>query len=181
MLGTGILKGLFITAKNFVGSYHDPERLTTIQYPEERARLPENYRNFPFLVYEDEAGARDGLRCVACRMCERECPPQCIAIEVARNGEGKLLKRPAVFNVDISVCMGCGICVEVCPFDSIKMDHHFEIASSGGAGAFLLGLEQLAKPDSYYHRIRPVEAAAVDAKRKPRRDKAGAAVASATD
>ncbi|MDR2429434.1 MAG: 4Fe-4S binding protein [Puniceicoccales bacterium] len=181
MLGFGILRGLLITAKNFVGSYHDPSRLTTIQYPEERARLPENYRNFPFLVYEDEAGACEGLRCVACRMCELECPPRCIAIEVARSAEGKPLKRPAVFNVDVSVCMGCGICVEVCPFDSIKMDHQFEIASTGGAGAFLLGLGQLAKPNSYYHQIRPVEAAAVDEKRRQRRERAGAAVASAAD
>ena len=30
MFGTGILKGLVVTAKNFVGSYHDPERMVTV-------------------------------------------------------------------------------------------------------------------------------------------------------
>jgi hypothetical protein len=42
-------QGHGVTARNFVGSFYDNERLTTIQYPEERAPLPENYRNFPFL------------------------------------------------------------------------------------------------------------------------------------
>ena len=42
MLGTGILKGLKETARNFVGSYTDKARLVTIQYPEERQPLPEH-------------------------------------------------------------------------------------------------------------------------------------------
>ena len=54
MIGTGILKGMAVTARNFVGSYFDKERLTTVQYPEERNPLPENYRNFPFLLYDGD-------------------------------------------------------------------------------------------------------------------------------
>ena len=42
MLGSGIVKGLLVTAKNFAGSYHDPARMVTEQYPEERPKLPEN-------------------------------------------------------------------------------------------------------------------------------------------
>ncbi len=29
---------------------------------------------------------------------------------------------PTRFDIDISVCMSCQICVEVCPFEAIKMD-----------------------------------------------------------
>ena len=79
MIGTGILKGMAVTARNFFGSYVDKERLITVQYPEERDPLPENYRNFPFLVYDGD-DAQAGLRCVACKICEKECPPQCIYI-----------------------------------------------------------------------------------------------------
>jgi len=68
MIGTGILKGMAVTARNFVGSYFEKERLTTVQYPEERIPLTENYRNFPFLVYDD-SDPHVGLRCVACKMC----------------------------------------------------------------------------------------------------------------
>ena len=57
MIGTGILKGMAVTARNFFGSYFDKERLITVQYPEERDPLPENYRNFPFLVYDGRSAS----------------------------------------------------------------------------------------------------------------------------
>ena len=41
-----------MTARNFVGSYFTKERLTTVQYPEERLPQKEAARNFPFLVYD---------------------------------------------------------------------------------------------------------------------------------
>src|SRR5258707_1857537 len=63
MIGTGILKGMAVTARNFVGSYFEKERLITVQYPEERSPLPENYRNFPILIYDTD-DAEAGLRCV---------------------------------------------------------------------------------------------------------------------
>jgi hypothetical protein len=36
MLGRGLVKGFVETARNFVGSYTDEARLTTVEYPEER-------------------------------------------------------------------------------------------------------------------------------------------------
>jgi NADH-quinone oxidoreductase subunit I len=36
MLGEGMIKGLAETAKNFAGSFVSKERMTTVQYPEER-------------------------------------------------------------------------------------------------------------------------------------------------
>ena len=55
MLGEGILKGLAETARNFAGSFVSKERMTTVEYPEERLPLPEASRNFPFLVYDGAA------------------------------------------------------------------------------------------------------------------------------
>ena len=43
--------------------------------------------------------------------------------------------------------MSCGICVEVCPFDSIKMDSDYELTSESGSSALVLHKEQLAKPN----------------------------------
>ncbi|MDR1280774.1 MAG: 4Fe-4S binding protein [Opitutaceae bacterium] len=165
MFGTGIIKGLVVTAKNLIGSYHDPRRLTTVQYPEQRIAIPENFRSFPFLVFDETEGKTpvDGLRCVACKICEKECPPQCIYIVPERDGKGKALKKPAIFDIDFSVCMGCGLCAESCPFDSIKMDHHYEITADNRYEGLLVHRDQLAKSNAYYNRIRPVEAAAVDA------------------
>src|SRR5208283_2564564 len=79
MLGEQIIKGMAVTARNFFGSYVSKERLTTVQYPEERLPQKENARQFPFLVYDGDDWQK-GLRCVACQICEKECPPQCIYI-----------------------------------------------------------------------------------------------------
>jgi NADH-quinone oxidoreductase subunit I len=167
MIGTGILKGMAVTARNFVGSYFDKERLITVQYPEERNPLPENYRNFPFLVYDgDDPNA--GLRCVACKICEKECPPQCIYIVKSEDKKpdymGKPQFYPAVFDIDISVCMSCQICVEVCPFEAIKMDKEFELSRRERFDALLMRKDDLAKSNDYYRRISPTDATEVDAK-----------------
>jgi NADH-quinone oxidoreductase subunit I len=185
MLGSGLLQGLAVTAKNLVGSFHDPARLTTSEYPEVKTKLPENYRNFPFLVAENATDPMGTLRCVACQICEKECPPQCIYIEKSKDKKpdaaGKMQLFPAVFDIDTSVCMSCQICVEVCPFDAIKMDQVFEVATTNRFEALLLDRNQLAKPNSYYHSIHPTEAAEVDgrlaAERKAAEEKARAAAA----
>ena len=162
MTGKGIIQGMLVTARNFVGSYFVKERMTTVQYPEEREEPEENYRNFPFLVY-DEENTVDGLRCTACKICEKECPPQCIYIVKDTDENGKALKHPKVFDIDISVCMSCQICVEVCPFESIKMDKIYELSARDRFGQFLLRKKDLAKSNEYYHEIRPAEATEVDA------------------
>jgi NADH-quinone oxidoreductase subunit I len=167
MIGTGILKGMAVTARNFVGSYFDKERLITVQYPEERNPLPENYRNFPFLVYDGD-DSQAGLRCVACKICEKECPPQCIYIIKSDDKKpdymGKPQFYPKVFDIDISVCMSCQICVEVCPFEAIKMDKDFELSTRERFDALLMRKDDLAKSNDYYRRISPTDAAEVDAK-----------------
>ncbi len=58
--------------------------------------------------------------------------------------------------------MSCQICVEVCPFEAIKMDTEFELATTDRFGGLLLDREELAKSNEYYHRIHPTEASEVD-------------------
>ena len=166
MLGEGIIKGMAVTAKNFLGSYVSEERLTTIQYPEERQPLKEAVRQFPFLVFDGD-DPMAGLRCVACQICEKECPPKCIYIEKSKDKKpdyiGKPQIYPATFDIDLSVCMSCQICVEVCPFEAIKMDKVFELSRRERFDALLLRKDELAKSNTYYHGIHPIEAVEVDA------------------
>jgi NADH-quinone oxidoreductase subunit I len=176
MLGRGLLKGLRETARNFVGSYTDPTRLVTVEYPEDRLQLKENTRNFPFLVY-DGSDLQKGLRCVACKICEKECPPQCIYIVLERDEKGKPQKHPRVFDIDISVCMSCQICVEVCPFDAIKMDQVYELSRFDRFEGLLLHKKDLAKTNDYYHSIHPTEASEVDTRLAEEKAKAEAAKA----
>lgn len=173
--GAGVLKGLLVTLKNFIHSYTkrpDEGGLFTVEYPEKRLPVKENFRNFPFLVYD---GQPDNMRCVACDICAKECPPKCIYIVRDTDAEGKPLKRPAVFNIDHTVCMNCGICEEACPFDAIFMDHDFEFADADRHDGLLLTRDELLKSNDYFHTIRPTDASAIDAKLKEAEDKKKAA------
>ena len=72
--------------------------------------------------------------CTVCMLCARSCPDWCIYIEghktkaPPRRAGGKprtvqLLDR---FDIDYALCMYCGICVEVCPFDALFWSPEFE-------------------------------------------------------
>ena len=184
MLGEQIIKGMAVTARNFFGSYVSKDRLTTVQYPEERLTPKENTRQFPFLVYDGDDPEK-GLRCVACQICEKECPPQCIYIVKSKDKKpdykGQAQLYPAMFDIDISVCMSCQICVEVCPFDAIKMNTEFELSTDDRFGGLLLPKDKLVKSNEHYHRIHPGEAAAVDAQLAAEKAKAEAKAKAAAE
>jgi len=184
LLGEGILKGLVETAKNFAGSFVSAERLTTVEYPEERIAPFEAARVFPFLVF-DGSDWEAGLRCVACQICEKECPPKCILIDKSKDKKpdalGKPQFYPSRFDIDISVCMSCQICVEVCPFEAIKMDTVFELSTDDRFGGMLYDRKQLARSNEYYHSIHPTEAAAVDARLAEEKAKADAKAKAAAE
>ena len=184
MLGEQIIKGMAVTARNFFGSYVSKDRLTTVQYPEERLTPKENTRQFPFLVYDGDDPEK-GLRCVACQICEKECPPQCIYIVKSKDKKPDYKSQPqlypAMFDIDISVCMSCQICVEVCPFDAIKMNTEFELSTDDRFGGLLLPKDKLVKSNEHYHRIHPGEAAAVDAQLAAEKAKAEAKAKAAAE
>jgi NADH-quinone oxidoreductase subunit I len=178
MKGAGIIRGLGITMKHFIDSYLDDIKfwgkryytregiehrrssdvrgIFTIQYPDEKLPVPEEFRYIPILLYEDDEEGERKYRCTACGICAKVCPPQCIWIERAINPKtGRPMPSPKEFFIDVDICMNCGLCAEYCPFDSIKMDHDYEIASYSRLDSHIYPLEKLAKPVSYYARIRP--------------------------
>jgi len=65
--------------------------------------------------------------CTVCMLCARECPDWCLYIEghteitPASQPGGRDRTRNVLdrFAIDFSLCMYCGICVEVCPFDAL--------------------------------------------------------------
>lgn len=190
MYGKGIIKGLGVTLKRFVDTYLDdikwlgkryytPEGIAhrsskdtkgifTVQYPEEKLPVPEEFRFIPFLVFDEgEEGAKE-IRCTSCGICAKVCPPQCIWIERTNDPKtGRPVPVPAEFFIDADICMNCGLCAEYCPFDAIKMDHDYEIA---GYGRSIYNLEKLLKPTSYYAEIRPINNAREEEARRAKEE-----------
>ncbi len=118
--GSGLGKGLAVTIKTLV------TRSTTQQYPDVKPELPPRSRGVIALREEN---------CTVCLLCARECPDWCIYIdshkeEVVVPGAARPRQRNVLdqFDIDFSLCMYCGICIEVCPFDALFWSPEFEYA-----------------------------------------------------
>ncbi len=156
--GQGLLDGMAVVWKHWQGSFRKNVSFSeihgtfTMEYPEERPKLPETYRNMPILLYDEETGHE---LCTSCFQCERICPPQVIHMTQAKDpATGKAVPAVAEFVIEYDACMSCGFCAEVCPFDAIKMDHDFELSTADHQGLTVFK-EQLNRPISYYERIAP--------------------------
>jgi NADH-quinone oxidoreductase subunit I len=119
--GVGLLKGLGVTIKHL---FKTP---STQMYPHVRPELPPRTRGVIALMDEN---------CTVCMLCSRECPDWCIYIDShketvppAKEG-GRARTRNVLdrFAIDFALCMYCGICVEVCPFDALFWSPEFEYA-----------------------------------------------------
>ena len=119
--GSGLAKGLAVTMRTM------GRRSVTAQYPDVKPELPPRSRGVIALLEEN---------CTVCMLCARECPDWCIYIdshkeEVAPTTPGGRARQRNVldrFAIDFSLCMYCGICIEVCPFDALHWSPQFEYA-----------------------------------------------------
>jgi NADH-quinone oxidoreductase subunit I len=118
----GLFKGLGVTMKTMLTP------ATTQPYPHVKPDLPPRTRGVIALMEEN---------CTVCMMCARECPDWCIYIDShketvpAKEPGGRTRSRNALdrFAIDFALCMYCGICVEVCPFDALFWSPEFEYST----------------------------------------------------
>ena len=118
--GQGLVKGLSVTLRTML------HKSITVQYPHVKPSLPPRTRSVIALKQEN---------CTVCYKCSRECPDWCIYIdahkeshEPAGGGRARSAKILDRFAIDFALCMYCGICVEVCPFDALFWSPEFEYA-----------------------------------------------------
>jgi NADH-quinone oxidoreductase subunit I len=113
----GVIEAMKVTLRTMLS------RAVTVHYPEERIELPERTRGVIALLEEN---------CTVCMLCSKECPCWCIYIEghkVTTPGKRKPVNELDRFAIDYGLCMYCGICVEVCPFDALHWSPFFEYTS----------------------------------------------------
>lgn len=121
--GSGLAKGLAVTLRTMT------KKTVTEQYPDTQPDLPPRTRGVIGLFEEN---------CTVCMLCARECPDWCIYIDshketvpaAAPGGRERSRNVLDRFAIDFSLCMYCGICIEVCPFDALFWSPEFEYAET---------------------------------------------------
>jgi NADH-quinone oxidoreductase subunit I len=118
-----LLSGMSVTFRQFVKTVFR-RKAVTLQYPKELPKLAPAYRSAIKLIRFDESNSHD---CVACKACERICPSYCIKLSGGKV-EGIKKKRVAMFEMDFALCSLCGLCLDVCPTDTLEYSKVYEEA-----------------------------------------------------
>ena len=78
--------------------------------------------------------------CTSCMLCVRECPTWCITLdshtdEILEEGARRPKKINVLdqFTIDYGLCMYCGICIEVCPFDALEWHSDYDYPADNRA------------------------------------------------
>lgn len=109
---------------------HVRRKDVTLQYPEQRDDLPPRSRMSLFMNSDE---------CIACNQCARACPVDCIYIESEKREKGEAIpltiveeKKKALrltkFEIDMSLCCYCSLCVDPCPTHCLYMTPEFEFS-----------------------------------------------------
>ena len=101
---------------------HAFNKRVTIQYPDQKRKLPARWRG-RIILSRDPDGEE---RCVACYLCSAACPVGCIALQAATDQKGR--RYPAFFRINFSRCIYCGLCEEACPTFAIQLTPDYEMA-----------------------------------------------------
>jgi len=101
---------------------HAFRRRVTVQYPEQKRRLPARSRGRIVLTRDPDGGER----CVACYLCAVACPVGCIALQAAEDDSGR--RYPEFFRINFSRCIFCGFCEEACPTCAIQLTPDYEMS-----------------------------------------------------
>jgi formate hydrogenlyase subunit 6/NADH:ubiquinone oxidoreductase subunit I len=136
-----ILEGMAVT---FSHMFREP---VTTQYPDRTERpvrdmLPPRYRGF-LEVQMDICGG--------CKRCEKACPIDCIVVDLQKDPQTKkmMIQR---FDIDMSKCMFCGLCVEACRGDAtgaIRHTREFE-GACGNIDGLVFRFVEPGKPQPLY-------------------------------
>ena len=124
-LGSGLsslIKGMQVTGKEFL----TPK--VTERYPENRdtVKVPQRFRAILTLKYDSEGRHK----CIACGMCQRNCPNGTITVEgkMVDTPDGKKKKKRVDYRYDLGSCTFCQLCVTSCPTQAIEFSNDFEQA-----------------------------------------------------
>jgi formate hydrogenlyase subunit 6/NADH:ubiquinone oxidoreductase subunit I len=95
--------------------------ILTTRYPATHEQMPAGFRGK--LVF-------DPTRCQAdqgCAACVERCLPEALHVSLASDGTSA---STTSLTLDFGRCILCGLCVESCPADALRMSEDYELAAT---------------------------------------------------
>ena len=135
-----IFRGMGVTIRHFLRNFLDTSKLYVRHYPEVQPEITPRWRGRHRLTTHEDGT----VKCVACFMCQTNCPSDCITIEACERTDGRDEKMPSRFDINLLECIYCGYCVEACPKDAIRMDTGIFSFVGDNRASMVVGLEELA-------------------------------------
>jgi NADH-quinone oxidoreductase subunit I len=130
-----IVKGLTVTFQNAL------RPRVTRNYPKRRAEVSPRWRGRLVHLRGDDGR----LRCTACLACQKACPTNALPSIIGDDQKGRE-KRAQVYVWDASRCLFCGLCVEACPFDAIRLSQEYSLVGEARADV-IFDLAGLLEPE----------------------------------
>ncbi len=91
--------------------------ILTTRYPATREQMPAGFRGWPVF---DPTRCQAGQGCAACVEC---CLPAALHVSPANDGT-----PGASLTLELGRCILCGLCVNACPADALRMSEDYELA-----------------------------------------------------
>lgn len=132
----------------------------TIQYPEEKPKLPARWRG-RIILSRDPDGEE---RCVGCYLCAVACPVDCISLQATEDEHGR--RYPEFFRINFSRCIFCGFCEEACPTYAIQLIPDFEMSEYNRQNLVYEKEDLLINGEGKYHGYNFYKVAGVSIKNK---------------
>ena len=126
----------------FLHAFH---RRVTVQYPEQKRRLPPRWRGRIVLTRDPDGGER----CVACYLCAAACPVGCIALQATEDKAGR--RYPESFRINFSRCIYCGLCEEACPTYALQLTPDYDMGEYRREGMVYEKEDLLIAGQGKYH------------------------------
>ena len=117
--GLSLIEGMGVTVKRLW------RPVVTVQYPRRHLPLSAAYRGHTELKRFEDTGTHN---CIACGACERECPSGVIKVQGIKP-RAKSDKVATHYFFDFTRCSLCGLCVEICPTQTLKYSTEYQLAS----------------------------------------------------
>ncbi len=106
---------------------YNMSKIVTLNYPDREKWIPYQRWRGRHTLNRDPQGRE---LCVACELCSRACPTDCITVIPMEDTTGRgIADRVAkVWEIDLVRCLFCGFCQDACPTTAVRLGREYELA-----------------------------------------------------